>query len=181
MLIVRSFESLPQVEEIEVFLVSLFTSWYENSTLRRAFKAFARYLWFRFANLEGCLPANQPFDFCDPHELPAEEYSDLGLCDTLEFEKTEILRAYGVFQTKHPQEPGCYFSDKPPIEETPSLNAEKRSNKEASVAEIPSNIEAEEESINNDADKAPPQWAAAPLASALQLQNADQSSASIEP
>ncbi|WP_209691354.1 hypothetical protein, partial [Enterococcus faecalis] len=56
LLIVRSFESLPQVEEIEVFLENLFASWYENSTLRRAFKAFARYLWFRFANLEGCLP-----------------------------------------------------------------------------------------------------------------------------
>ncbi|MEN1436847.1 hypothetical protein AAIH36_35155, partial [Pseudomonas aeruginosa] len=54
LLIVRSFESLPQVEEIEVFLENLFASWYENSTLHRAFKAFARYLWFRFANLEGC-------------------------------------------------------------------------------------------------------------------------------
>ncbi|KQW35120.1 MULTISPECIES: hypothetical protein [Pseudomonas] len=180
LLIVRSFESLPQVEEVEVFLVSLFTSWYENPTLRRAFKAFARYLWFRFANLEGCLPANQPFDFCDPHELPAEEYSDLGLCDTLEFEKTEILRAYGVFQTKHPQEPGCYFSDKPPDEETPSLNAEKRSSKETNVAEIPSDIEAEEESFDSEADKAPSQWAAAPLASALQLQNTDQPPPSIE-
>lgn len=112
LLIVRSFDSLPQVEEIEVFLENLFASWYENSTLRRAFKAFARYLWFRFANLEGCLPANQHFDFCDPRELPAEEYSDLGLCDPLEYEKSETLRSYGVFQTKHPQEPSCYFSDK---------------------------------------------------------------------
>lgn len=181
LLIVRSFESLPQVEEIEVFLESLFASWYENTTLRRAFKAFARYLWFRFANLEGCLPANQPFDFCDPHELPAEEYSDLGLCDALEYEKTKILRAYGVFQTKHPQEPGCYFSDKPPVEETPSLNAEKRSKKQADDAEMPSDIEAEEESIDDDADEALPQWSAAPLASALHAQNTDQPSPSIEP
>jgi hypothetical protein len=183
LLIVRSFESLPQVEEIEVFLESLFASWYENTTLRRAFKAFARYLWFRFANLEGCLPANQPFDFCDPHELPAEEYSDLGLCDALEYEKTKILRAYGVFQTKHPQEPGCYFSDKPPVEETPSLNAEKRSKKQADDAEMPSDIEAEEETIDADADadEALPQWSAAPLASALHAQNTDQPSPSIEP
>lgn len=181
LLIVRSFESLPQVEEIEVFLESLFASWYENTTLRRAFKAFARYLWFRFANLEGCLPANQPFDFCDPHELPAEEYSDLGLCDALEYEKTKILRAYGVFQTKHPQQPGCYFSDKPPVEETPSLNAEKRSKKQADDAEMPSDIEAEEESIDDDADEALPQWSAAPLASALHAQNTDQPSPSIEP
>lgn len=181
LLIVRSFESLPQVEEIEVFLESLFASWYENTTLRRAFKAFARYLWFRFTNLEGCLPANQPFDFCDPHELPAEEYSDLGLCDALEYEKTKILRAYGIFQTKHPQEPGCYFSDKPPVEETPSLNAEKRSKKQADDAEMPSDIEAEEEGIDDDADEAPPQWSAAPLASALHAQNNDQPSPSIEP
>lgn len=182
LLIVRSFESLPQLEEIEVFLESLFASWYENTTLRRAFRAFARYLWFRFANLEGCLPANQPFDFCDPHELPAEEYSDLGLCDTLEYEKTEILRAYGVFQTKHPQEPGCYFSDKPPVVvETPPVFPKKRSKKPAEDAEMPSDIEAEEEGIDDDADEPPPQWSAAPLASALHAQNTDQPSPSIEP
>lgn len=182
LLVVRSFESLPQVEEIEIFLESLFTSWYENTTLRRAFKAFARYLWFRFANLEGCLPANQPFDFCDPHELPAEEYSDLGLCDTLEYEKTEILRVYGVFQTKHPQEPGCYFSDKPPVVvETPPIFPKERSKKPAEDAEMPSDIEAEEEGIDDDADELPPQWSAASLASALLAQNTDQPSPSIEP
>lgn len=180
LLIVRSFESLPQLEEIELFLENLFTSWYENIVLRRAFKAFGRYLWFRFANLEGCLPANQPFDFCDPHEFPTEEYSDLGLCDPLGYEKTETLRAYGVFQTKHPQEPGCYFSDKPAVEETPSLNAEKRSKKQVENAEMPSDIEMEEGSIDDDADEAPPQWSAAPLASALHAQNTDQLSPSIE-
>lgn len=180
LLIVRSFESLPQVEEIEVFLENLFTSWYENIALRRAFKAFGRYLWFRFANLEGCLPANQPFDFCDPHELPAEEYSDLGLCDSLEYEKTKILRAYGVFQTKHPQEPGCYFSDKPPVVEAPSVSAEKRSKRQPEDAEMPSDIETEEEGSDDDADEAPPQWSAAPLASALHAKNTDQLSPSIE-
>ena len=181
LLIVRSFESLPQVEEVEVFLESLFASWYENTILRRAFKAFARYLWFRFANLEGCLPANQPFDFCDPHELPAEEYSDLGLCDALEFEKNEMLRAYGVFQTKHPLEPNCYFSDKRPVEETPSIIAENRSKKQAENAGSPSDSEAEEESIDDDLDEAPSQWSAAPLASALHIQSTDQPSPSIEP
>lgn len=181
LLIVRSFESLPQVEEIEVFLESLFATWYENNSLRRAFRAFARYLWFRFANLQGCLPASQHFDFCDPRELPAEEYSDLGLYDTLECEKTEILRAYGVFQTKHPQEPGCYFSDKPPVVEAPSVNAEKRSKRQPEDAEMPSDIETEEESSGDDADEALPQWSAAPLASALHAQNTDQPSPSIEP
>ncbi|UBT78478.1 hypothetical protein LCH33_001828 [Pseudomonas amygdali] len=155
MLIVRSFESLPQVEEIDVFLESLFASWYENNTLRRAFRAFARYLWFRFANLQGCLPASQPFDFCNPCELSAEEYSDLGLYDNQECEKTETLRAYGVFQIKHPLDPGCYFSDKPVAEETPSLISEKRSKKQADGAEMPSDIETEEKSIDDDSDEAP--------------------------
>ncbi|KUM41633.1 hypothetical protein AR540_08555 [Pseudomonas sp. EpS/L25] len=169
------------MEEIEVFLETLFATWYENNSLRRAFRAFARYLWFRFANLQGCLPASQHFDFCNPRELPAEEYSDLGLYDTLECEKTEILRAYGVFQTKHPQEPSCYFSDKPAVEDTPSLNDEKRSKKQADDADMPSDVEPEEESIDDDADGAPPQWSAAPLASALHTKNTDQPSPSIEP
>lgn len=180
LLIVRSFESLPQVEEVEVFLERLFAVWYENMVLRRTFKAFARYLWFRFANLGGCLPANQPFDFCDPYELPGEEYSDLGLCDTLECEKTELLSAYGVFQTKHPQEPGCYFSDRTPVEEAPSLNVEKRSNKHINDAELSSDIETEKESIHDDADEAPTQWSAPRLASALHAKNTDQLSPSIE-
>lgn len=147
LLIVRSFESLPQVEEIEVLLEDLFSSWYENSVLRRAFKAFARYLWFRFANLEGCLPANQPFDFCDPHALPSEEYSDLGVGDALGYERTEILRTYGVFQTKNPQEPSCYFSDKPPpLEEAPPINSKKRPKEQTEDAETSCDIDAEEES-----------------------------------
>jgi hypothetical protein len=181
LLIVRSFELLPQVEEIEVFLEGLFASWYENNVLRRAFKAFSRYLWFRFANLEGCLPANQPFDFCDPHGLPAEEYSDLGLCDELEIEKTETLRAYGVFKTKHPQEPGCYFSDKPRVEEKTPLNAEKRTKKaHPEDTDTPEEIEAEDESVGDDADEAPSQWSAAPLISALHAPSVDLTSPSTE-
>lgn len=148
LLIVRSFESLPQIEEIEVFLENLFSSWIENTVLRRAFKAFARYLWFRFANLEGCLPASQHFDFCDPRELPAEEYSDLGLCDELGIERTNNLREYGVLQVKHPQEPGCYFSDKPRVEKGPLLNIEKASNKNRpDDAEVYNFLDTEDESI----------------------------------
>lgn len=115
--IVRSFDSLPQAEEIEFFLEEIFTSWYENPTLRRAFKSFARYLWFRFSDLDGCLPANQPFDFCSPQDLPLEEYSDLGLYDVLDIEETAALRNYGVFQTKHPLDSSCYFSDLPRMRE----------------------------------------------------------------
>jgi hypothetical protein len=37
--------------------------------------------------------------------------------DPLGIERTAKLRAFGVFQTKHPQEPGSYLSDKPlPVE-----------------------------------------------------------------
>lgn len=174
LLIVRSFEALPQVEEVEFFLENLFADWYENSVLRRTFKAFVRYLWFRFANLEGCLPANQPFDFCDPHGLPAEEYSDLGLCDTLEYEKNDILRAYGVFQTKHPQEPGCYYSDRPRAEDSPPPVVDKPSEKQAGEVEAPNTTAVDEDRVEGAAD-ALPQWSAEPLVSTLHA-NADQTS-----
>lgn len=152
LLIVRSYELLPQVEELEVFLEGLFAAWYENDVLRRAFRAFARYLWFRFSNLHGCLPANQHFDFCDPRSLPAEEYSDLGLCDVLEIEKTAILRSYGVFVSKHPQEPSCYFSDKPPIVvEALPLNA-KKSKKTIEEAEYLDDVESEGEITDENDD-----------------------------
>ncbi|AZE27631.1 hypothetical protein [Pseudomonas chlororaphis] len=185
LLIVRSFESLPQVEEIEVFLENLFTSWYENYTLRRVFKAFARYVWFRFANLEGCLPANQHFDFCDPRELPAEEYSDLGLCDTLDIEKTERLRGFGVYQNKHPQEPSCYFSDKPLIiEEELSLDASgKRKRGETGPDATEPGLKSEDDTSRVDDvvdDEDAPQWSGALLASALNTQTTDQPSPSIE-
>lgn len=113
LMLIRAFESLPQIEEIEQFIESLFEYWYDRSSLRRAFRSFNRFLWFRICNLPGCLPASLPFNFCSPHELPVEEYSDLGISDLLVIEQTTKLRAYGVFQTKHPQEPSCYASDKP--------------------------------------------------------------------
>lgn len=117
LLVVRSFDSLPQIEELERFIEVLFEYWYDKPTLKKAFRSFNRFLWYRMANLQGCLPANQPFNFGTPFELPVEEYSDLGLSDSLEIEHISILRDYGVFQTKHPQEPSCYVTDKPlPVE-----------------------------------------------------------------
>ncbi|MGZ9666291.1 hypothetical protein ACXX9E_09355 [Pseudomonas sp. GNP014] len=184
LLVVRSFESLPQVEEIEFFLENLFTSWYENYTLRRVFKAFIRYVWFRFANLEGCLPANQHFDFCDPRELPEEEYSDLGLCDTLDIEKTERLRVFGVYQNKHPQEPSCYFSDKPLImEEELSLDvAGKRKCGETGPDVTETELKSEDGTsrVEDVVDEKTPQWSAAQLASDLNTLPANQPSPSIE-
>lgn len=189
LLVVRSFESLPQVDEIEFFLEEIFTSWYENPTLRRAFKAFARYLWFRFANLDGCLPANQHFDFCSPEELPIEEYSDLGLYDVLDIEETEVLRDYGVFQTKHPQEPGCYFSDLPPKREeeyeAKAALIEKLERKQAAQSakhSIKIKDEAEQELVAEDnANDDLPQWSPKPVESALHPENYQHSLLSTEP
>ncbi len=131
LLLVRAFESLPQIEEIEQFIESLFEYWYDRSSLRRAFRSFSRFLWFRVFNLQGCLPANLPFNFCSPYELPVEEYSDLGIGDPLGIEQTAKLRAFGVFQTKHPQEPGCYASDKPlPVD---AYSIATQTNKEISI------------------------------------------------
>lgn len=136
LLIVRSFESLPQIEEIEQFIESLFEYWHERFHLRKVFRSFNRFLWFRMSNLQGCLPANLPFNFESPYGLPVEEYSDLGLTDMLEIERTAQLCAFGVFQTKHPQEPGCYVSDKPlPVEEYSITTDKKTSRHDAIVQE----------------------------------------------
>ena len=109
--LVRVFESLPQVEELEQFIETLFEYWSDRSSLHKAFQSFSRFLWFRVFDLQGYLPANLPFNICSPHELPVEEYSDLGIGDPLGIEHTSQLRAFGVIQTKHPQEPGRYASD----------------------------------------------------------------------
>lgn len=164
LLIVRSFDLLPQMEELEVFLEGLFASWYENNVLRRAFRAFARYLWFKFSSLPGCLPANQHFDFCDPRSLPAEEYSDLGLYDLLEIEKAQILRRHGVIATKHPQEPSCYFSDIPPlvIEAPPAKKSKKKKSMEETEGLEEVEDEDEDEIVDDD-DSTPAESSNAPL------------------
>lgn len=113
LLIVRSFESIPQVEEIDVLLEQLFEYWYENPTLRRVFKAFARYLWYRFGDLEAVLPPSVCWDFDSPNRWPKEECSDLGVPDDLGIQELQKLRSHGVPNIKDPQVPGCYFSDLP--------------------------------------------------------------------
>lgn len=113
LLIVRSFESIPQVEEIDVLLEQLFEYWYENTTLRRVFKAFARYLWYRFGDLEAVLPPNVCWDFDSPHRWAKEECSDLGVPDDLGIQEFQKLRSHGVPHIKDPRLLGCYFSDLP--------------------------------------------------------------------
>ncbi|MGF6316124.1 hypothetical protein [Pseudomonas frederiksbergensis] len=93
LLIVRSFEALPQLEEVEVLIESLFETWYgspylyEKPKIHRKFKTFGLYLWFRFANLKECLPSNQPLSFGKPSDLYSGEYSDLGDYDLSDFEE----------------------------------------------------------------------------------------------
>ena len=132
LMIVRSFESIPQVEEIDVLLEQLFEYWYENATLRRVFKAFARYLWYRFGDIDGALPARQMGDFDSPYQRPGEEYSDLGIPNDLETASLRKLQAYGVPQIKDPQEPSCYFSDLPvSTEEGEDVASTKQQNDQA--------------------------------------------------
>lgn len=97
LLIVRSFAELPQLSELEVLMEELFEAWYENRTLCRVHRAFARYLWFRFSDLRGSLPPDLWFDFLPPSDLPVEQYSDLGSYDLLEIEKHKLLSEYGVY------------------------------------------------------------------------------------
>lgn len=94
--VVRSFESLPQLEELERFVEQLYEQWYETPVLRRAFRAFNRFLWYRTANLQGCLSASTNFDFSGLEHFPVEEYSDLGLDDPLNIEQQKQLRELGV-------------------------------------------------------------------------------------
>lgn len=98
LLLVRAFGSLPQIEEIEQFVESLFAFWYERPHLRRAFRSFRRFMWFRVSNVNGCLPADQPFSFCNPSELPSEEFSDLGMSDLAGVERIAKLRAFFDFK-----------------------------------------------------------------------------------
>lgn len=113
LMLVRAFESLPQIEELEQFVEELFEYWHGHSHLRLAFRSFNRFLWFRFANLDGCLPANQPFSFGSPYELPAEEYSDLGLTDLLDAEIATSLHSFGVPRSRHKDGPRRYVRDQP--------------------------------------------------------------------
>ncbi|WP_248741633.1 MULTISPECIES: hypothetical protein [unclassified Pseudomonas] len=141
LLIVRSFESIPQVEEIDVLLEQLFESWYENPTLRRVFKAFARYLWYRFGDLDAVLPPSVYWDFDSPHRWPTEESSDLGVPDDLGIQKLQKLRSYGVPHIKDPQVPGCYFSDLPIKSEAEEVARMERQDSDQPAESTTGNVE----------------------------------------
>lgn len=141
LLIVRSFESIPQVEEIDVLLEQLFEYWYENPTLRRVFKAFARYLWYRFGDLDAVLPPSVCWDFDSPHRWPTEESSDLGFPDDLGIQELQKLRSYGVPHIKDPQVPGCYFSDLPIKSEAEEVARVERQDSDQPAESTTGNVE----------------------------------------
>lgn len=93
--IVRSYESLPQLEELMTLLDSEYEYWIERPQLTKAFHSFARYLWFRFAGVKGVLPPGQFFCFDFPEDLELENYSDLGISDFLGYERKKGLESYG--------------------------------------------------------------------------------------
>lgn len=93
--IVRSYESLPQLEELMTLLDSEYDYWIERPQLTKAFHSFARYLWFRFAGVKGVLPPGQFFCFSFPNDMELEHFSDLGIADSFGHERKKILESYG--------------------------------------------------------------------------------------
>lgn len=61
--IIRSFPNLPDIEEIYAFIEAEYENWYYNDSLRRAFKAFFKYLKYRTGSMRGALPGDVPFSF----------------------------------------------------------------------------------------------------------------------
>ncbi len=129
------------MEEIDVLLEQLFEYWYENPTLRRVFKAFARYLWYRFGDLNAVLPPSVCWDFDSPHRWPTEESSDLGFPDDLGIQELLKLRSYGVPHIKDPQVPGCYFSDLPIKSEAEEVARVERQDSDQPAESTTGNVE----------------------------------------
>lgn len=109
LLVVRTFDAMPQLEELEVFVEDIYEHWIDSPHLTRAFRSFSRYLWFRTARLEGCLPPNEPFNFESPHLLPEEEYSDLGYYDSTRHEVHRKLNELGTKQATTPRKDGISY------------------------------------------------------------------------
>ena len=66
--IIRSFPSLPEIEEIYTFIDETYDHWYNSNRLRRSFKAFYKYLRYRTGLMRGTLPGDCIFIF--------QEYND---------------------------------------------------------------------------------------------------------
>jgi len=94
--IVRSFELLPQEEELMILVEAEYEYWMQHPQINRAFRSFALYLWFRFSGVKGVLPPEQHFSFEFPDDLNDENYGDLGFTDVMNYEKKRVLEGYGL-------------------------------------------------------------------------------------
>ena len=63
--IIRSFPSLPEIEEIYAFIDETYDYWYGSDRLRRSFKAFYKYLRYRTGLIRRTLPGECIFTFQD--------------------------------------------------------------------------------------------------------------------
>ncbi len=64
--IIRSFPSLPEIEEIYAFFDEAYDHWYNSNHLRRSFNAFIRYLRYRTGLMRKTLPGDCIYSFHDP-------------------------------------------------------------------------------------------------------------------
>lgn len=92
--IIRSFPSLPDIEEIYAFIEEEYESWYYNDSLRRTFKAFFKYLKYRTGSMRGTLPGDVPFSF----DVMTD--SEFGFLDSRITPESQTLSELGINMDK---------------------------------------------------------------------------------
>lgn len=92
--IIRSFPSLPDIEEIYAFIEEEYESWYYNDSLRRAFKAFFKFLKYRTGSMRGTLPGDVPFSF----DVMTD--SEFGFLDSRITPESQTLSELGINMDK---------------------------------------------------------------------------------
>lgn len=61
--LLNAFTNMPTIDEVEIFLDDQLDYWMNNRSLRRSFRSFRLYLWFRTAGLQGTLPPDEHRNF----------------------------------------------------------------------------------------------------------------------
>lgn len=92
--IIRSFPSLPDIEEIYAFIEEEYESWYYNDSLRRTFKAFFKFLKYRTGSMRGTLPGDVPFSF----DVMTD--SEFGFLDSRITPESQTLSELGINMDK---------------------------------------------------------------------------------
>ncbi len=101
--IIRSFPSLPEIEEIYAFFDEAYDHWYNSNRLRRSFNAFIRYLRYRTGLMRKTLPGDCIYSFHEP------VYSNIGVdSEELLNPRSPVcqkLKKFGVPQFVWPKPP----------------------------------------------------------------------------